>query len=147
MQTRNQHSKRPRDWKVIAAAATVSALGVSGLALAGNSGEHGEPDPINLSDRTSITEVTTTSSIPTTLAQLLADSADSQSVESPFDDPATVSAASVSAASPASPASVASKASADSPAPAPAPAPADSPASVDSASADSAGSSDNSADS
>ena len=149
MQTRDQQSKRPRDWRVIAAVATVSALGVSGLALAGPSDESGEPDPINLSDRTSITQLTTPSSVPTTIAQMLADSAASQGVESPFDDPATLSAASaasaasaVSAVSAASPAAVASPASADSPAPAPAPA-----ASADSASADSAGSSDNSADS
>lgn len=148
MQTRDQHGKRPKDWKVIAAVATASALGLSGLALAGPSDGSADPDPINLRDRTSITEVTTVSSVPTTLAGLFDASADS-SLGSPFDDVASISVASVSADSPDAPSpAVASPASADSPDASPPPPP---PASVDSPdspdSVDSASSFDNSADS
>jgi hypothetical protein len=143
MQTRDQHSRRPKDWKVIAALTAASALGVSGLALAGSPGGSSNPDPIELRDRTAITSVTTPS-VPTTIAQLLEASADQSSLDSPFDDADLVSP---------SPASVDSPASADSPAPVNVDtASADSAgstdeASVDSASVDSAGSSDNSADS
>jgi len=148
MQTRDQHSRRPKDWKVIAALTAASALGVSGLALAGSSGGPSNPDPIDLRDRTAITNVTTPSSVPTTIAQLLEVSADSQSsLDSPFDDADLLSP---------DPASAGSPASADSPAPAPVNADnasadsagsTDNQVSADSASADSVGSSDNSADS
>jgi hypothetical protein len=143
MQTKDQHGKRPKDWKVIAAVATASALGISGLALAGPSDGSIDPDPINLRDRTSITEVTTVTSVPTTLAEIL-DAGAENSLDSPFDGPGILSVSSVSADSPDAPApSVVSAASADSPdAPPPPP-----PASADSASADSAASFDNSADS
>jgi hypothetical protein len=146
MQTRDQHGKRSRDWKVIAAVATASALGISGLALAGPSDRSDDPDPINLRDRTSITEVTTVSSVPTTLAGLF--DADSN-LDSPFDDTSSPSVSSVSANSPDEPApAVASPASADSPdspPPPPPPVSADSPDSPDSV--DSASSFDSSADS
>jgi hypothetical protein len=149
MQTRDQQSKRSKDWKVIAALTAASALGVSGLALAGSSDGPSNPDPIDLRDRTAITSVTTPSSMPTTIAQLLEASADSQlSTDSPFDDVDSVSTALVD-----SPASVDSPVSVDSPEQSAAevsPASDDSPASpvsADSASADSVESTDDSADS
>ena len=148
MQTRDQHGKRPRDWKVIAAVATASALGISGLALAGPSDGSNDPGPINLRDRTSITEVTTVSSVPTTLAGLFDASADSD-LDSPFDDTSSLSVSSVSADSPDAPAptvvSAPSTDSPDSPPPPPPPVSADSPGSPDSV--DSASSFDDSADS
>jgi hypothetical protein len=143
MQTRDQQTKRSKDWKVVAALTAVSALGVSGLALAGSSDGPSNPDPIDLRDRTAITSVTTPSSMPTTIAQLLEASADSQlSTDSPFDDVDSVSTAlvdsPVSVDSPAQSAAEVSPASDDSPA---------SPVSADSASADSVESTDDSADS
>jgi hypothetical protein len=158
MQTRDQGERR-RDWKVIATIATVSALGISGLALADSSDRSDTPGSIDLEDRITITEVTTPKSTATTLADLGLDVATLDSASSPFDDSGTqttvadsvASAASattaVSAASPASAASpeAASAPSADSPDPAPAD---DSPVSAASAaSAASAGSVDGSADS
>ena len=142
MQTKEQ-GRRPRNWKVVAAIATASALGVSGLALAGPEDGSDDPDPIKLSDKTSITEVTVAKSTSTTLANLGIDVDTLDSASSPFDD---------SAASP-EPAQ-APVASADSPDPEPAPpaddspdqASAQSPASAQSAaSAVSADSADNSA--
>jgi hypothetical protein len=143
MQTRDQQTKRSKDWKVVAALTAVSALGVSGLALAGSSDGPSNPDPIDLRDRTAITSVTTPSAVPTTIAQLLEASADSQlSTDSPFDDVDSVSTAlvdsPVSVDSPAQSAAEVSPASDDSPA---------SPVSADSASADSVESTDDSADS
>jgi hypothetical protein len=143
MQTRDQQSKRSKDWKVIAALTAASALGVSGLALAGSSDGPSNPDPIDLRDRTAITSVTTPSAVPTTIAQLLEASADSQlSTDSPFDDVDSVSTALVdspaSVDSPEQSAAEVSPASDDSPA---------SPVSADSASADSVESTDDSADS
>jgi hypothetical protein len=143
MQTRDQQSNRSKDWKVIAALTAASALGVSGLAFAGSSDGPSNPDPIDLRDRTAITSVTTPSSVPTTIAQLLEASADSQlSTDSPFDDVDSVSTAlddsPVSVDSPEQSAAEVSPASDDSPA---------SPVSADSASADSVESTDDSADS
>ena len=56
MQLKSQTGKA-RDWKVIAAVATVSALGVSGLALADTGGSEGAPDAINLRDRAEISQL------------------------------------------------------------------------------------------
>jgi hypothetical protein len=151
MQTKEQ-GKSPKDWKVIAAVATASALGISGLALADSGSRTDTPDPINLEDRTPITEVTVAKTTSTTLADIGVRVSGADSASSPFDEPA---------ASPATMAdSVASVGSAASPEPAPAPPPPPAADSVDSASADSgpsvdspddsadsAGSVDNSADS
>lgn len=148
MQTKEQ-GKSPKDWKVIAAVATASALGLSGLALADSGSRTDTPDPINLEDRTPITEVTVAKTTSTTLADLGVKVASADSASSPFDEPAPLSTMADSVAS------VASAASSE-PAPPPPPAAdsADSPAadSVDSAgspddSGGSAGSVDNSADS
>ena len=157
MQTKEQ-GKSPKDWKVIAAVATASALGLSGLALADSSSRTDTPDPINLEDRAPITEVTVAKTTSTTLADLGVKVASADSASSPFDEPAAPPSTMAD--------SVASVASAASPEPAPPPPPAadsvDSPPadSVDSPPADSvdsvgspddsggsAGSVDNSADS
>jgi hypothetical protein len=158
MQTKDQ-GKAPKDWKVIAAVATASALGLSGLALADSESGTESPDPINLVDRTPITEVTVAKNTSTTLADLGVRVVSADSVSSPFDEPApttTLADSVASVASVASADSVASVASVASPEPAPSVV-ADSPdvASADSGasaaspddSADSAGSVDNSADS
>lgn len=149
--------KGRRDWKVIAAVATASALGLSGLALADSNDGSAVPDPIDLEDRTPITEVTVAKSTSTTLADLGITVSTLDSASSPFDDPAPVTSVAGSAASAASPEAPAPavEASADSPAPAPAPAAeasADSPAPAPAAevsadSAASAGSVGSSADS
>lgn len=144
MQTKEQ-GKSPKDWKVIAAVATASALGLSGLALADSGSRTDTPDPIDLEDRIAITEVTVAKTTSTTLADLGVRVSSADSAGSPFDEPA---APPITMAD-----SVASAASAASPDPAPAPAFAadsvDSGASADSPddSGDSAGSVDNSADS
>jgi hypothetical protein len=143
MQTKEQ-GKSPKDWKVIAAVATASALGLSGLALADSGSRTDTPDPINLEDRTPITEVTVAKTTSTTLADLGVRVSSADSASSPFDEPAPPP--------PTVADSVASVGSAASPEPAPAPAPqpaADSGASADSGdnSGSSAGSVDNSADS
>jgi hypothetical protein len=148
MQLKDQ-AKKSRDWKTVAALTTLSALGVSGLALA-DSGDPTVPDSIDLKDRTEIAQLAT----PTTPGgdfPAIAFSADSAN-DSPFDDIASVASASVD--SPASPTSVESPAespaSVESPAESPAgvESPAESPASVESpASAASEDSTDNSADS
>jgi hypothetical protein len=88
MQTRDQ-AKSPKNWKVVAAIATASALGLSGLALADSDERADIPDPINLEDRTPMTEVTVATTTSTTLADLgvRVDTVDSAS--SPFDEQAT----------------------------------------------------------
>jgi hypothetical protein len=143
MQTKEQ-GKSPKDWKVIAAVATASALGLSGLALADSGSRTDTPDPINLEDRTPITEVTVAKTTSTTLADLGVRVSGADSASSPFDEPAAPPATLAD--------SVASVGSAASPEPAPAPAVQPAADSVDSAdspddSGDSAGSVDNSADS
>ena len=149
MQTKEQ-GKYPKDWKVIAAVATASALGLSGLALADSGSRTDTPDPITLEDRTPITEVTVAKTTSTTLADLGVRVSSADSASSPFDEPA---------APPSTLADSVASASAASPEPAPAPPPPPAADSVDSASADSgasaaspddsgsAGSVDNSADS
>ena len=123
--------------------ATASALGLSGLALAGPDDRSGDPDSITLRERTSITEMTTPSSTPVNLAGILDDTADSrQGLDSPFDDPNDSLVISASADSPAQ---QTDQVSAQSPAPA-SPVSAASPVSPASApTADSVGSGDDSA--
>ena len=55
-----------RNWKVVAAVSTVSAIGITGLAVADPGRKSGDLDPINLSERTEITQITepTTTTIP-----------------------------------------------------------------------------------
>ncbi len=119
MQTKEQ-GRRPKNWKVVAAIATASALGVSGLALAGPDDRSDDPDPIKLSEQTPITEVTVAKTTSTTLADLGFDVDTLDSASSPFDDSAAPTTTNAD--------SVASVASAASPEPAPAPVPsADSP--------------------
>ena len=48
-----------RNWKVTAAVTAVTAIGITGLAMADPGRGSSDPDPINLNDRTPITEVTT----------------------------------------------------------------------------------------
>ena len=153
MDTKDQ-GQRPKDWKVVAAIATASALGLSGLALADSNDNSNTPDPINLEDVTPITEVTVAKTTSTTLADMGVAVETLDSASSPFDAPATITtiADSVASADPApAPAPVPS---ADSPDVAPAPPAADSPAPAPPPPADdsadsgaSAGSVDGSADS
>lgn len=75
MQTKEQW-KKPKDWKVVTAVATASALGLSGLALAGP-GDSPEPEAIDLMDRRSVDTVTGTSQVPTTVDQALSQVMDS----------------------------------------------------------------------
>lgn len=75
MQTKEQW-KKPKDWKVVTAVATVSALGLSGLALAGP-GDTPEGQAITLVDRRSVDTVTGTSQVPTTVEQALSQVMDS----------------------------------------------------------------------
>ncbi len=112
MQTEDQ-GRRPKDWKVVAAVATASALGLSGLALADSDDRSGTPEPIKLEDVTPITEVTVSKITSTTLADLGVVVETLDSASSPFDAPTTTTtiADSVASADP-------------DPAPAPGPAPA-----------------------
>jgi len=143
MQTPDQ-GKRPKDWKVVAAIATASALGISGLALAGPGEGSDIPDPIHLKDQTTVTEVTP-SSFPTTTSTsgvgVREASGSGNSLDSPFDDVATTTIVVVDPVDPV----VAS--SSDSPDVTNPPAPAPAPPAQGSADSGSAGSADNSADS
>jgi len=141
MQLKDQ-VKKSRDWKVVAALATVSALGISGLALA-DSGDPTTPNLIDLKDRTEITKVTSAPTLGSDFANL-ALSADSPN-DSPFDDTRSVS--SVSADTAQSPITLESQATADSPAISDSPVTDDSPATADSPAGGSVDSVDNSADS
>jgi hypothetical protein len=141
MQLKDQ-VKKSRDWKVAAALATVSALGISGLALA-DTGDPTNPDPIDLKDRTEITQVTSAPTLGSEFANLVL-SADSPN-DSPFDDTRSVS--SVGADTAQSPITLDSEATADSPAISDTPVTTDSPAAADSPAGDSIDSTDNSADS
>lgn len=60
MQTRKQW-KGVKDWKVVSAVAGVSALGLSGIALAGPGDPQSTADEIQLRERTAVTDVTVTS--------------------------------------------------------------------------------------
>lgn len=145
MQTKDQ-GRTPKDWRVIAAVATASALGVTGLALADSDSGTETPDPINLVDRTPITEVTVAKTTSTTLADLGVRVASADSVSSPFDEPAPTTTITESVASVASVASPEPAPSVVADSPDVAPADLASAASPDD-SVDSAGSVDNSADS
>lgn len=123
MQTPDQWT-RSRKWKVAASVAAASALGITGVALAGGEGGSDDPEPIRLSDSTNLTEVTTTTrSVPTTVEEAVRMGAETASVSSPLDSMETQASA-VSPASPdtqaspspASPASPASPVSQESPA-------------------------------
>jgi len=82
MQIKNQW-KRPRDWKVVAGAGAVAALGITGLVLA-NPADGTVPDAISLEDRARIAETTVPRPLPLTgiinLSDLEGD------LDSPFDD-------------------------------------------------------------
>lgn len=75
MQTKEQW-KKPKDWKVVTAVATASALGLSGLALAGP-GDSPEAEAIDLVDRRSVDTVTGNSQVPTSVDQALSQVMDS----------------------------------------------------------------------
>lgn len=89
MQTKDQASK-VKNWKVITSVAAASALGLSGLALAGPDRSR-TPDRIDLQDTRSVTTIGTTVTVPTTVAEALSrvlDSvaSDDRSIDSPFDE-------------------------------------------------------------
>lgn len=89
MQTKDQVSKI-KNWKVITSVATASALGVSGLALAGPD-RSGTPERIDLRDTASVTTIGTAPTVPTTLAEALSRVVDSvptddYTTDSPFDE-------------------------------------------------------------
>lgn len=87
MQTKEQWD-RPTNWKVVAAVAAASALGLSGLAVATTGGSEQGPDPIDLQDRSDVSSTTigssSNSTVPTTVGQALDQV--SGSLDSPFDD-------------------------------------------------------------
>ena len=117
-----------------ASVAAASALGLSGFALASDDGESRAPDSISLDDTTNVTQVTSPSTVPTTVEDAVQLGADTASLDSPFDDDGVDSQASaaspVSPNSPNSPVSPASPVSQDSPASAASPVSQDSPASA-----------------
>jgi hypothetical protein len=84
-------------WKMVAGAATLSALGISGLALADPSSS-GVPDSIELSDQVSVS-----GKVPTTLPDFVRGvgvSGDPDDLDSPFDDTGTGDTASVTGDTP-----------------------------------------------
>ena len=132
MQTKDQVGKI-KNWKVITSVAAASALGISGLALAGPD-RSGTPDRIDLRDTASVTTIGTTPTVPTTLADALnrvVDSVptDDRTTDSPFDERSVQSPPDDSPNSPPTPDSP-DQPSPDSPATPDQPSP-DSPASVD----------------
>jgi hypothetical protein len=84
MQLKSQTGKA-RDWKVIAAVATASALGVSGLALADTGGPDRAPDAINLRDRAEISQLNSQVETPSSEFPPLVFSVESTD-DSPLDD-------------------------------------------------------------
>lgn len=99
MQTRDQWTRSGK-WKVAASVAAASALGITGVALAGNDGGVSDPEPITLDDTTNVAEVTTTArSVPTTVQEAVLMGAETASVSSPLDTTDT-QASVVSQASP-----------------------------------------------
>lgn len=135
MQLKDQW-KKGKDWKVVTAVAAVSALGISGFALA-EPGGTSEPDSIELVDQQSVDSVDT-NSVPTTVQEALNRVMESvasgeQSTDSPLDQVVSVQSAqsapsAQSAQSPAnSPADSPLQSPADSPAASPVDSPADSP--------------------
>lgn len=87
MQLKSQDGKS-RDWKVVTAITAASAIGLSGLALANPGDGSIPPDPINLQDRTEITQVVTGVTTPGAFSNLLSASVDSTN-DSPFTDTLT----------------------------------------------------------
>lgn len=86
MQTKDQW-KRAKDWKVVGAVAAASALGLSGLALAGPDASGSGQGSIELEDQASFSTVPTT--VPTTVADAIDRVADSADLDSPFVDDTT----------------------------------------------------------
>jgi hypothetical protein len=86
MQLRNQGPKT-KNWKVVAAVATASALGVSGLALADTGGPESAPGAINLRDRAEISQINSQLETPQSdVPLLIVDNTN----DSPFDDNSAV---------------------------------------------------------
>lgn len=77
-----------RNWKVVTAVTAVSAIGITGLALADPGNEGADPDPIRLSDRTGITQVAQVTN--TTIPGVSFGTIDLNN-DSPFDSIATAS--------------------------------------------------------
>ncbi len=128
MQIKNQW-KQPRNWKVIAGAGSLAAVGIAGLTLAGPIAADADDDAIELEERARLTQTTVRAPLP---ADGIIDRADlSDDRDSPFDDTPRPGAAADDSPSPDSP----SADSPDSPPPA-APVP-DGPDSPDSPSPDS----------
>lgn len=119
-----------RNWKVVTAVTAVSAIGITGLALADPGSASTDPDPIRLSDRTPITQVTQTPD--TTIPGVSFGTIDLNN-DSPFDSLATATATPEAATPDESP-SPSVETPGDSPTTA---SPADSPGSADSSSVDS----------
>ncbi len=83
MQIKDQW-KQPRNWKVIAGAGTLAAVGITGLALAGPIAADADDDVIELEERAQITQTTVRAPLP---ADGIIDRADlSDDRDSPFDD-------------------------------------------------------------
>jgi hypothetical protein len=85
VQLKNQVRK---NWKVVAAVTAASAIGVSGLAFADPGNGSNDPNPIDLKDRTEITQVTTETSFPGVSFNTLLSATDTDT-NSPFDDTTT----------------------------------------------------------
>lgn len=104
MQTRDQ-AKGSKTWKIVASVAAASALGLSGIALANDDGRSSAPEPITLDDTTKVTQVSTPTTVPTTVQEAVRMGADTASVASPLDDEVEDQASVASQASPNTPAS------------------------------------------
>ncbi|HEX2153272.1 MAG TPA: hypothetical protein VHL52_04780 [Acidimicrobiia bacterium] len=107
MQTRDQ-ANGSKTWKIVASVAAASALGLSGIALANDDGRSSAPEPITLDDTTKVTQVSTPTTVPTTVQEAVRMGADTASVASPLDDEVEDQASVASQASPNTPASPAS---------------------------------------
>lgn len=119
-----------RNWKVVTAVTAVSAIGITGLAVADPGSDSTDPDPIRLSDRTQITQVTPVTN--TTIPGVSFGTIDLNN-DSPFDSLSTATATPDAAAPDDTPV-----ASIETPVDSPATAsPTDSPGSADSSSVDS----------
>ena len=96
MQTREMWKNSK--WKMVAGAATLSALGISGLALADPSSP-GVPDSIELSDQVQVSD---SRNVTTTLPDFVRGVSGGQfdDLDSPFDDTGTGDTASVTGDSP-----------------------------------------------
>jgi hypothetical protein len=96
MQTREMWKNSK--WKMVAGAATLSALGISGLALADPSSP-GVPEPIELSDQVQVSDVrNVTTTLPDFVVGVSGGPVDD--LDSPFDDNGTGDTASVTGDTP-----------------------------------------------